>query len=178
MRTRLFLLAASVTSLAAAAITQGCGDTSDTTPASTDAGNDVTQAPKKDATPPADADDDAATCDTSADLTKDIPDADMADGASTTGICMGCAKANCDQYIKQCEKNCECQTVVGKALDCYTKNTDNPFKCAGGIIGASDETQQIGKDLLFCVQGSCQKECPTPDFGDGGAEGGDGGDGG
>ena len=77
MRKRFFFLAASVSSLTAAAVGQGCGD-SETT-ASADAGQDVVaDVGKKDTGPVQEPD--SNTCDTSADLTAEIPDADIADG--------------------------------------------------------------------------------------------------
>ena len=178
MRTRLFFLAASVTSLAAAAVAQGCGETETTTTA-VDAGSDVADTgPKKDATPP--AEDAEPPCDTTQDFSKDIPDAEIADGASTSGICVGCAYDNCKASIDDCNANCECQELAGKALECYTK-TGNAIGCAGQFATAkvSKETQQTGIALFSCINSNCKQECQTEQFDAGGDSGPkDAGDGG
>lgn len=177
MRTRLFFLAASVTSIAAAAVAQGCGETETTTTPS-DAGADVADVVRKDSTPP--AEDAEAPCDTTKDFTKDIPDAEIADGASTSGLCIGCAYDNCKESIDECQQNCECQELAGKALECYTK-TGNAIGCAGQFASAkvSDETQQTGIALFSCINSSCKEECQTQQFQDAGDSGPkDAGDGG
>jgi hypothetical protein len=172
MRTRLFFLAASVTSIAAAAVAQGCGET-ETTTTPGDAGTDAVAdtGPKKDATPP--AEDAEPPCDTTADFSKDIPDAEIADGASTTGICVACAKANCKKFIDDCNKNCQCQELAGDALECYAK-TANIIGCAGQFASSSitKETKQTGLGLFSCLNDECKDECQTEQFADGGPDGG------
>lgn len=179
MRTRLFFLAASVTSIAAAAVAQGCGET-ETTTSPVDAGADVVAdtGPKKDSAP---VEEDAATCDTSQDFSKDIPDAEIADGASTTGLCVTCAQANCKKFIEDCNKNCQCQELAGDALECYAK-TSNIIGCAGQFASSkiTKETQTTAFGLFSCLDEECKQECQTEQFGDGGPDGGpkDAGDGG
>lgn len=177
MRTRFFVLAASVTSLAAAAVAQGCSSDPETTPA-VDAGADVTDSGKKDVVIP--VEDDASPCDTSADLAKDIQDAAIADGASTTGICVGCAQKSCAKYIEACNKNCECQGLAGKALECYAKSGGDIVGCLGQFASAnpSKETQQTGIGLFSCLSASCKDECQTDALTPDGGDAGDGGDGG
>jgi hypothetical protein len=176
MRTRLFVLAASVTSLAAALIAQGCGETEETAVPSTDAGTDVTDSGKKETAPP--VEEDASPCDTSADFTKEIPDAAIADGASTTGLCVGCAQKNCKKYIDDCNANCECQGLAADALECYAKSSGDIVGCLGKFANSSPskQTQQTGIGLFTCLNGNCKDECQTealnPDAGDAG----DGGD--
>ena len=180
MRTRFFFLAASVTSIAAAAVAQGCGET-EATPGAGDAGADVAAdtGPKKDATPP--AEDAEPPCDTTQDFSKDIPDAEIADGASTTGICVGCAQTNCKKFIDECNENCQCQELAGEALECYAK-TANIVGCAGQFASSkiSKETQTTAFGLFSCLNDSCKDECATEQFADGGPDGGpkDAGDGG
>jgi hypothetical protein len=171
MRTRFFFLAASVTSLAAAAVAQGCGET-ETTTTPADAGSDVADTgPKKDATPP--AEDAEPPCDTTQDFSKDIPDAEIADGKSTTGICVGCAQANCKKFIDECNKNCQCQELAGDALECYAK-TANVIGCAGQFASGSisQETKTTAFGLFSCLNDNCKDECATEelsgDAGDGG----------
>jgi hypothetical protein len=171
MRTRFFFLAASVTSIAAASVAQGCGETETTTTAS-DAGADVADTgPKKDSAPP--AEDAEPPCDTSEDFSKDIPDAEIADGASTTGICVGCAQKNCKSFIEECNANCQCQELAGKALECYAK-TANIIGCAGQFASGSitDETKQTAFGLFSCLNEECKDECQTEQFQDGGPDGG------
>lgn len=177
MRTRFFFLAASVTSLAAAAVAQGCGDTESTSSPAADAGADVAAdtGAKKDSGPP--GEEDAATCDLSHDFTKDIPDADIADGASTTGICVGCATANCKKFIDECNTNCQCQGLAGQALECYAK-TANVIGCAGQFANSkvTKETQTTAFGLFSCLNEACKEECQTEQFNDAGpTDGGDGG---
>lgn len=175
MRTRLFVLAASVTSLAAAAVVQGCGDTEETpaTTSSADASADVTDSGKKDVVT---VEEDSSTCDTSADFTKQIPDASIADGASTTGACVGCAVKNCKKYIDECNQNCECQGLAADALECYATSGGDIVGCLGKFANASPskQTQQTGIGLFTCLNGSCKDECQTealnPDAGDAGAD--------
>lgn len=168
-RTRFFFLAASVTSIAAAAIAQGCGET-ETTSTPADGGADVAlDTGKKDTAPP--AEEDAATCDLGHDFTTDIPDASIADGASTTGICVGCARANCKKFVDACNKNCQCQELAAKALDCYAK-TGDAIGCAGQFASAkiTKETQNTAFGLFSCLQNDCEQECATEEFTDGGGD--------
>lgn len=176
MRTRFFVLAASVTSLVAAALglaIGGCGETEET-PAPVDAGSDVVDSGKKETAPP--VEEDASPCDTSADFSKQIPDAAIADGASTTGICVGCAQKNCKKYIDDCNKNCECQGLAAEALECYAKSGGDIVGCLGKFANSSPskETQQTGVGLFTCLNGSCKDECQTaafdPDAGDAGGD--------
>jgi len=174
MRKRFFFLAASVSSLAAAAVAQGCGD-SESTPGAADAGQDVVaDVGKKDT---AVEDPDSNTCDINADLTAQIPDADIADGASTSGICISCAKANCQKNIDSCDQDCTCQELAAKALGCYTK-TGNAIACVGQFASSTIpmSTQSIGIALFGCINMHCKDECATAAFNDGGTDAGDGGD--
>jgi hypothetical protein len=163
MRTRTFALALSVISLAAAGVLQACGGDSSSNDAPVDAGRDVADTGRPDTGPL--EEEDAATCDLSADLTKQIVDASIADGASTMGICVGCAKAKCGEPIDDCNKNCQCQELTAAALDCYGR-TGNVLACAGPFAGAgvSKETQQTAFELIGCIQSSCKEECATEEF--------------
>ena len=163
MGARFFLVAGSIGLVAAAFVIQACGET-EPTPASTpDSGADVavSDSGQKDTAP---VDDDAATCDLSADFTKDIPDASIADGASTSGICLQCAKAKCGAQIDDCTTDCNCQEIAGEGLDCYLKNASNPTVCVGSFLGVDEKTQQIGLALLSCINSGCKDECATESF--------------
>ena len=173
MRSRLFILGCSGL-VAIAGIVEACGGDSTDTPAPVDAGNDVKEAGKDTAPPPPDPD--AATCDLSADFTKNIPDAAIADGASTTGLCLQCAKAKCSGEIDACNKDCPCQGVADDALQCFIKNSNKSTVeliqlCGGEFGNVPAETQQIGFALGQCVLGKCKQECPA-EVSDGGPKDG------
>jgi hypothetical protein len=177
MRTRFFVLGCSGL-VAVAGIVEACGGDSTETPAPTDAGKDVVADVAKDTNPP--VEDDAATCDLKGDFTKSIPDAAIADGASTTGLCLQCAKAKCAGEIEACNKDCPCQGVADDALQCFIKNSNKSAVeliqlCGGEFGNVPAETQQIGFALGQCVLGKCKAECPA-DISDAGPK--DGGDGG
>ena len=163
MGARFFLVAGSIGLVAAAFVIQACGETEPTTAPAPDSGADVAVADtgQKEAAP---VDDDAATCDISADFTKQIPDASIADGASTSGICLQCAQAKCKAQLDDCNTDCPCQELAADGLDCYLKNTSNPLVCAGNFTGVGDETQQIGIALIGCISSGCKVECATESF--------------
>jgi len=165
MRVHAFLIGATCTLVGTMAGIQACGGDTSSGTTTTDAGNDVTKeaAPPP---PPADAPSgDSATCDLSADFTKKIPDASIADGESSTGICIGCVEAKCKTDLNKCNEYCPCQNAAANALECYAKNADNPFKCAGTVAGTDSKTQGILLGLGGCLQSKCQTECPVPDGG-------------
>ena len=163
MGARFFLVAGSIGLVAAAFVIQACGETEATTDPAADTGADVAVADsgQKAAAP---GDDDAATCDLSADFTKKIPDASIADGASTSGICLQCAQAKCQAQLDDCNTDCPCQELAAEGLDCYLKNASNPLACAASFTGVDDDTQQIGFALIGCINSGCKKECATDSF--------------
>ncbi len=177
MRTRFFVLGCS-SLVAIAGVVEACGG--DSTEATAPADSGVEAAPDvvaKDTAPP--VEEDAATCDLGADFTKNIPDAAIADGASSTGLCMACAKAKCAGEIDACNKDCPCQEVADEALQCFIKNSNKGALellalCGGEFSSVPKETQTIGFNLGQCVLGNCKAECPA-DISDGGTDGGDGG---
>ena len=168
MKARICLLAGSVGLVAAAFVIQACGETE---PAAAgpeaDSGADVV-----DSSPPkeAAAEEDAATCDLSADFTTQIPDASIADGATTSGICLQCASAKCKKQIDACNQDCTCQELAGEALECYLENSANPILCAGNFAGVDNSTQQIAIGLLTCINSGCKVECATEAFQDAGTD--------
>jgi hypothetical protein len=175
---RTFLVCGSAALIAVALVIQACGSTEETPAVTTDGGGGADVA--KDTTPPKDTaappEEDATTCDINADFTKEIPDAAIGDSGSTTGICLGCAKQKCQKEITACNTDCPCQGLAAEALDCYLKNSDNPFACAGSFAGVDQKTQGIGLGLLQCINSGCKKECATDSFQqDGGPDAGDGG---
>lgn len=170
MRARIFLFASAITLMTGAAALQACGET-EATPKTggTDSGPDVIDSGEKEAAP---VDNDAATCDLSADFSEQIPDASIADGASTSGICLGCAKSKCEDEVKSCNEDCTCQGLATDAVTCYLANTKNPLVCAGNFTGVDTNTQQLGFAIINCINKSCKTECAAESFqpNDGGAD--------
>ena len=170
MRIRLFLACVSAGLFGGGFAVQACGGTEDVTPAA-DGGGDATAeaAPVKDSALP-DVKDSAPACDPNRDFLKDIPDASIADGASTTGICVACGKQKCKSDIDKCAANCPCQNLASGALDCYLKT--QAFTCGAPFLNAGTETRNIGLGLVQCLQTDCRAECAAaafnPDAGDGG----------
>ncbi len=169
MKARIFLLGGSISLIAAAFVVQACGDTEPVTTApEVDSGADVVDSsPPKEAAP---ADEDAATCDLSADFTTEIPDASIADGATTTGVCLACAHVKCQKQLDECNQDCDCQGLAGDALGCYLANSANPLLCAGNFAGVDSNTQQIAIAAVSCINSGCKKECATEAFLDGGTD--------
>ena len=162
-------------SLGAGVAIQACGGSSDTTGTPTaEAGPETTApadaAPKDTSTP--DVFDARPPCDPTKDILKDIPDASIADGASTTGECINCAKLNCMKEIQNCKKDCSrsttdlgCQDLGAQALICYSMKQDFTM-CIGGFASTkSATTQGIGVALGTCIGGHCKSECGVPDGG-------------
>jgi hypothetical protein len=177
MRVRFFLVMTMATSVGAGAAIQACGGSSDSGSSGSptaEAGPDTsitkdssvadTNAPDVfDARPP---------CDPNKDILKDVPDASIADGASTTGACIACAEMHCSTEIDNCKKDCSrsetdkgCQDLGAAALSCYAM-TQSLIKCAAPFFTAKGPTQMIGVALGTCVNKYCQDECGVP--GDGG----------
>lgn len=174
---RLILLGAGSLLIGAAFMIQACGDTE--SGAAADAGADVVDSGQKEAS----ADTGAPPCDTSKSVTDDIPDAAIADGASTSGACVQCANLNCSKQLDACNKDCTCQGIAGDALKCFLKNTQDPTACLGPLFSVDPNTRTIGLGLLLCIREGCKTECATQSFqpqDDGGTDSGktDGGDGG
>lgn len=165
---RLVVIGVGAASAITALLIQACGETTDNPATPADAAVEATvadTAPPKEAAPPADPD---AGCNTASNFTDQIPDASIADGASTSGICVGCANAQCKAEVAACNQNCRCQNLMGEALSCYLKNPTNATACAGGFITADQTTQGQGIALLRCLQTKCDDECAAAAFQDAG----------
>lgn len=167
MRIRIFLALASASFVAAGFGVEACGGSSDSGANDTkDSGVAETAADTgaKDAAGDADS---GAPCDTTKDFLGLIPDASIADGASSTGVCVGCTKSKCSAEVAACAGDCDCQGIAGTALTCYAK-TQDPLGCAGQFLGVKKKTQDIGLALFGCVQNKCKNECATASLPDGG----------
>lgn len=169
MRTRILLLVASASVVTAGAAVQACGGTEgENTPGDAGVEASADTGPKDAAkdTAPVDT---GPPCDTTKDFTKDIPDASIADGASTTGICVACAKLHCNADIDKCNKDCKCQEIAADALECYAKSQD-VFACAGSFVSVPKATRDIGVSLFQCIAAECSVECAADQFIDGGTD--------
>lgn len=162
MRARFFIVTSALALVATAFVVQACGETEPTsTTTGTDSGADVVDSGQKETAPP---EQDSATCDLGADFSAKIPDASIADGATTSGICLGCAKSKCTDEVKACNTDCTCQELATDAVTCYLANTTNPVVCAGNFVGVDTNTQQLAFGMLNCLNESCKEECATESF--------------
>jgi hypothetical protein len=134
-------------------------------------GPDVVEAGLRETAMP-DAAEAEPACDLHAELFAKVHDASIGDGASTTGLCLGCAKRACPDVIDKCTQDCPCQSIVGNALECYV--TTQQLGCAGALadIFVTRETRRYAFELLGCVQHACALACVT----DGGDDAGDAGE--
>jgi hypothetical protein len=157
MQVRWLLFAAGLLVGSTSFVIQACGK-SDDSEATADAGDDGASGDTGAG--------DSATCDLSQNLLDTIPDAAIADGASSTGICLGCVSANCPKQVASCNALCECKGFAATGLDCYAKNSTNPTVCLAGFAlgGVSPSVQTLGIQLLGCVNTNCQKQCATSSY--------------
>lgn len=173
MRIRIILACSSVVLFGAGFAIQACGGTQSDSSTPVDAGQDVFEASIKDSSLP-DVKDSAPACDPTADFLKDIPDASIADGATSSGLCLACAKTKCKSQLAACSKDCTCQDLAGDAIDCYlkspTKETSDLIKCAGSFATVPKATQNIGLAMFGCINDECPDECATSQFTDAGAD--------
>jgi hypothetical protein len=167
MRIRFLVVSFSAVLFGGGFAVQACGGTQSDGNAAVDAGLDVADATVKDANAP-DVKDAAPACDTNADILKGIPDASIADGGSSVGLCLGCAAVKCKTEIDSCKKDCACQGVAADALECYAKTQS--LACAASFQSVPKTTQQIGIALAGCVSGNCDKECQASVLLDGGGD--------
>jgi hypothetical protein len=169
MRIRFFLTVLSAGLFGAGFAVQACGSTTNDVATVADSGPEAAIEPvMKDSSVP-DAKDAAPPCDTTADLTTKIPDASIADGASTSGLCVGCMKTVCPEALAACNMDCTCQGLAGDALNCFVKT--QAISCGAPFLSGGSSTLAIGKQLLGCVSGGCADECAFSAFNmDGGAD--------
>lgn len=167
MRIRFLIVSVSAVLFGGGFAIQACGGTQSDSSAVVDAGIDVVDATVKDTNAP-DVVDAAPQCDKNADILKGIPDASIADGGSSVGLCLGCASTKCKTQIDTCKQDCACQGVAADALECYAKTQS--LACAASFQGVPKATQQIGIALAGCVQSNCDTECQASVLTDAGAD--------
>lgn len=154
MRLRLVVALVAAGTVGGAFWTQACGSSEDVTAALSDAAEGGA---RESGTP--DVSEPEPPCDRRADLFAKVHDASIGDGASTTGVCIGCAKARCDEAIAKCTADCACQGIVGRALECYL--TTQMLGCASELASylVTSETRSNALRILGCVQSECPSEC-------------------
>lgn len=107
-------------------------------------------------------------CDKSKDFLADIPDASIADGASSSGICLGCLRSHCNAALDLCNADCECRGFVGATVGCVAQGTDSFLNCATAAAaenGApSENVQGIGLGIYQCANQNCKGECALDDL--------------
>jgi hypothetical protein len=163
MRNRFMFLGLSASLVTGAAAFLACSGSTESTGGG-DAGSDVTVVDSGPKDAGVDAKDSAPPCDTTADFVSKIPDASIADGASTTGICAGCLQAKCATEVDKCNKDCTCQGIADTAITCYAQNTSDPLQCIGDFASAPSATRSIGLALFSCVSSNCVDECAVNSF--------------
>jgi hypothetical protein len=159
MRIRFLIVSFSAVLFGGGFAIQACGGTQSDSTAAVDSGADVADATVKDTNAP-DVKDAALPCDPNADFLKGIPDASLADGASTTGVCLGCAKSKCATELAACSKDCTCQGLAGDAIACYVKG-GSILTCGSSFATVPTSTRNIGIGVFTCINGSCADECAT-----------------
>lgn len=160
VRQRLSVVLASLAVCAGTFAIDACS--SDDAPPPSD-GTDASSSSTSDATfVPVDAE---VRCDPDADLLERLEDASIADGASTTGICAGCLDVKCSYELAHCAEDCQCQGIVGDALQCYLTTQD--IACLGRLTSylVRQDTRGRALQLSGCARSSCASECAI----DGGA---------
>lgn len=98
-------------------------------------------------------------CDPDASLLDRVEDAAIADGASTTGICAKCLDEKCAYELAHCAEDCQCQGIVGDALQCYLTTQD--IACLGRLTNylVRQDTRARALQLSGCARSSCSSEC-------------------
>ena len=98
-------------------------------------------------------------CDPDASLLDRVEDAAIADGASTTGICAKCLDEKCSYELAHCAEDCQCQGIVGDALQCYLTTQD--IACLGRLTNylVRQDTRARALQLSGCARSSCSSEC-------------------
>lgn len=175
MRTRFLVLGVSALFLTTGVAIVACGGDEESGPAtsSADAGDEnqgPTTTPSEAGTPKDSSTADTGTgCDTSKNFLEGIPDASIADGATTSGACLGCLQKSCNGALDKCNKDCNCREVVSEALACYLDGKGDILTCAlNSDTSPSSSTQTLGLQIGGCVQNNCKEDCAFGEFDAGG----------
>ncbi len=162
MRVRYWVLFGSMSMGVVGAFAAGCGST-DATPTA-DAGSDVTTSDvaadqASDQNTGADVKDAGSSCVEDASIaTLSPPDAALADGASSVGICLGCIKGSCNAELAACAADCPCNNAVQGVIGCVLKG-GQILTCGAPILGLPGNSSNLGLALGQCLAAGCQAEC-------------------
>ena len=168
-RARHWLFGVSTGLVAVGVFGGGCGSVETAPPVVDSGAKDVTVADVAPDVHAADvgADVPAVGCGVDADITKlALPDAALADGATSIGICSACAQAKCGSQLQACNDDCDCREAVVGFFDCYSK-TQSIVTCGAPLITLGGEAMQLGQALFVCISPSflklpgtgCEVEC-------------------
>lgn len=170
MRIRFFFLVLSAIAIGTAFGVQACSSDAATTSTPGDAGKDAADAAKDAFIPDAADDDNQQPCDTSGDFTTTLPDASALDGATTTGLCLGCLDTSCPEVLDACNKDCNCREFATAVLECFgTGKTLQTCLLTSGVQPNAN-TQNIGLQFFACVQGACKNACGASSLLDAGTD--------
>jgi len=77
--------------------------------------------------------------------------------------CDQCARANCCEYVVECDETPDCEAII-KCLDDCQGDVLCQFTCST----VHEKGGAVLQDLSACAQSKCKSECPasTPDAGE------------
>lgn len=107
----------------------------------------------------------ADACDTPTDILATVPDASLADGSTSSGLCMACLDSKCSSVIDKCEQDCNCRAVVSDVLGCFSQKGDLMSCFTSTVEQPSAATQALGLSFLSCVSGPCEQACGSSAMG-------------
>ncbi len=163
-----WIMVGSISMSLAGGFAVGCGSTTTDNPV-VDAGGDTSADVTLDQGAQdtgADVKDSGVACvEDSSIATLSPPDAAIADGASSVGICLGCIKGNCDTELNACAADCVCNNAVEGIIGCVLTGTAITT-CGAPLAGLTGNSQLLGLSLGQCLIGNCRAECaPNIDAG-------------
>ena len=177
MRMRHFVFLASSAFVAIGLAMVGCGGSSDSTTPPPDAANDITAVDQSapDVNDAANQDAGSDACEADGDLLNaNVPDADLFDGGSSVGLCVGCIRSSCSTQVGACNDDCGCRSAIIDAYGCLSTNASDPTACFQNAATLPAGSRDIAVAILLCAE----QKCPScqPPKGDGGRDSGDAGD--
>ena len=151
--TRKVILGVSCGLVVAGLAAGGCGSTVDSG-VGADAGRDAVV--RDVAAPPADTGPDVVdtgvmACAVDADLSMvNLPDASLADGASSIGRCSACVQTTCKMQFAACNDNCDCKSAVLDFFTCYSAG-GSITKCGLPLGTLGGDARTLGQGLIVCI---------------------------
>lgn len=180
MRVRALIVLGLASLTTAGLVITACGGEEETPPGSSpeDGGSDSGPGPGADSGGDGDAKVPTEDCDKSKDFLDDVPDASLANGASSSGECVACLRASCKATLDLCNVDCECREFVGETIGCVAEGTAAFTECATAAMMnglPSAEVQGIGLSIYQCATTNCNEACALSDLIPGDAGSGDAG---